>query len=58
MKSTKAKIKNKMDQLNSQRDISKKIGKEEDIWIENIQNGKKNAIGKTKEHKEHTVYSE
>ena len=31
VKSTKAKIKNKMDQLNSQRDISKKISKEEDI---------------------------
>ena len=58
MKSTKAKIKNKIDQFNSLIDIAKKISKEEDVWIENIQNGKKCNRKDKKEHKQDIVYGE
>lgn len=38
VKNTKAKIKNKIDWLNSRLDmVEKKISKEEDMWIQDIQ---------------------
>lgn len=40
VKNTKAKIKNKIDWLNSRLDmVEKKISKEEDMWIQDIQYG-------------------